>query len=170
MSGAINAFAPNPSGDMKSAADEIVARAHPLPETVTRDHDRNVRVWFAFLCVVKSAAKRLRSHEREIIFRSQKGEAAPHFVISADARNGKLNRGHVRENISAVFTQFAVLVVGKLAIIVARVLARGENVYHFLWPNRHDRMQDGGFDHCENGRVHPDRECECHYRYGGESR
>src|SRR5205809_7219201 len=76
------------SVDVKRAADKIVAAAVALPKTVAcHDHSR-VRIRFTFLGVIKPAAKRLHAHHWEIILRSQKLEAAQHFVIAYKTRDG----------------------------------------------------------------------------------
>src|SRR4029079_1873771 len=103
------------------------------------------------------AAERLRSHEREIIFRSQEHETASHFVVSPDASNRKLEPGHVDKEISTVLLEFAKFVVGKSAVIMIRVLPAVINIDHFLRAQRHDRMQHHALDERATRRVKDNR-------------
>ena len=152
------------------AADEIRAPAHPFPESVAGDDDRQVRVRFALLGVIKAAAERLDAHHREEIFGSEEGEAAPHLVLGADARDCEPVRGHVGEDFLGVLAQFPIFVIRKLPVIVVRALPRGENVDHFLRLHRHHGAKDHAIDERENRRVHPDREREGDDRDNGEPR
>ena len=43
-----------------------------------------------------------------------------------------IERGNIRKHVATVVAQFAIFVIGKLAVIVARVLPSGEHVYHFI--------------------------------------
>ncbi len=58
----------------------------------------------------------------------------------------------------------------KLAVIVARVLARSENIYHFRRPQRHHRPENDAVNERENCRINSDRERERQYRDSSESR
>ena len=49
-------------------------------------------------------------------------------MIATDSGDGELKRRKIREQISTVLTQVPIFRVRELAIIVVRVLARGENV------------------------------------------
>src|SRR5262249_50799728 len=139
--------------NLNGAADKIAPASHSFPEAVAGHNDRDVCVRFAFFRVVKATAKRLRPHHRKVIFRRQKGETTSHLVISSDSSDGDVGRGQVGEHVAAVIAQLAIFVVGKLPVIVTRVLAGRENVYHLFWPKRHNRMKDGRLDHSEDGRV-----------------
>src|SRR5881227_2484806 len=70
--------------NLEIAPHEVVAAAHPFPKCITGDHDRHVSVRSAFVCSIKPAPHRPHAHEREEIFRSQKGEASAHVVIATD--------------------------------------------------------------------------------------
>src|SRR5262249_28946454 len=94
--------------DVECATDKIVVAAHSFPKSVTGDDDGNVRVRFALFGVIKAAAKRLRSHQREEIFGGQEGEAAPHLMIAPDPGDRELERGHIGKNVAGVFTQLAI--------------------------------------------------------------
>ena len=91
-------------------------------------------------------------------------------MIAPDAGDGELKRGHIDKHISAVLAQLAVFVIGKLPIIVARVLSGREHIHDFGRPDRHHRLQQHAIDQRENGRVNADRQRERQYRYGRESR
>src|SRR5262245_1298311 len=142
---------------MKRAADKIVVAAHSFPKSVAGDDDGDVRVRFALFGIIKSPAVRLRSYEREKILRGEECEAAPHLVIAADSGDGEFERGHIGKNISAVFAEFAILVVGKLAVIVTGVLPRGENLYHLVRADQHRGMKHGGCAQSEKGGSDADR-------------
>ena len=131
---------------LQRAADKIGAAAHSFPKSVARDDDRNVRVRFALLGVIKPASKRFRSRHVKKVFRGQEGKAAPHFVIAPDACDRELERGKIDKHISAVLAQLAVFVVGKLAVIVARVLTGGEDVDDFVWSQWYWRTQHHAVD------------------------
>src|SRR5207253_7202979 len=132
--------------DLKRAADKIVPPAHSFPKTVAGDYHCDVRVRFTFFRGIKPAAIRFRSHHRKIVFRGEEGEAAPHLVVASDAGDGKLERGKISENVAAILTQLALFVIGELAIIVTRVLARREHIHHFVRSQRYHRMQDHAVD------------------------
>ena len=149
---------------MQCAAHEIGAAAVAFPKSVARNDYSNVRVRFAFLGVVKSAAKRLCAHHREIIFGREEREAAPHLVVASNPGDGELDRGKVDKHISPVLAQLAVFVIGELTIIVARVLARCEDIDYFLWPQRNRGAQYDAIDQRENGRVNSD--CQRQGQYG----
>ena len=70
-----------------------------------------------------------------------------------------MERRHVREDIG-VLAQGAEFSIGKLSIIMRRVLPRGENVHHFRRPQRHDRPEQDRLNKGENGGVHSDRDSE----------
>src|SRR5205823_6774289 len=110
--------------DLKRTADKIVPPAHSFPKTVAGDDNCDVGVRFTFLRAIKPAAVRFCSHQRKIVFRGQEGKAATHLVIAPDAGDGELERRQITKNIPAILAQLAIFVVGELAVIVTRVLAR----------------------------------------------
>src|SRR5207247_9253485 len=81
--------------DVKRAADKIAAAAVAFPKPVACHYYSHVRIRFAFVGVIKPAAKRLHAHHWEIIFGSQESEAAPHLVITPDAGDRELERGNI---------------------------------------------------------------------------
>src|SRR5438874_2543708 len=85
--------------NLEIAPHEVITAAHPFPKCVTGDHHRHVSVRPAFLGGIKAATHRLHAHEREEIFRSQKGEASPHLVIATDPSDGELKRRKIRKQI-----------------------------------------------------------------------
>src|SRR5436190_17073225 len=91
--------------DLEIAADKIVATAHPFPKRITGHNHGHVRVRSAFLGVVKPAAQWLHAHEREEIFRRQKGETPPHLVIATDSSDGELKRRKIDKEIAAILAQ-----------------------------------------------------------------
>ena len=91
-------------------------------------------------------------------------------MIAPDASHGELKRGNVGKHLSTVLAELAKLVVGKLAIIVARVLSGGENVDHFAWSQRHHRVQHDAVDQRKNRGINAYRERQRQYRYGREPR
>src|SRR6516162_3733579 len=90
------------SVNLKRAADEIVAATLAFPKSVAGDHDCDIRVRFTFFGGVKATPERLDTHHREIVFRSQEGEATPHLVIPSNAGHGKLERGNIDKNFAAI--------------------------------------------------------------------
>ena len=127
--------------NLKFATDEIAATTHPFPETVARYNHGYVGVWPAFLCIVKPTDHRAHAHEREKILRGQEGETPPHILILTDPRDRELLRSNIGKNITAVLAQLTILGVRELTIIVARVLAHGENVHHLVRAQRNRRTQ-----------------------------
>ena len=91
-------------------------------------------------------------------------------MVSSDAGNRKLEPGHVDKEISTVLLELAKFVVGKSAVIMIRVLPAVINIDHFLWPQRHDRMQHHAVDERENCRVNADGQRQRQYRRCRESR
>ena len=91
-------------------------------------------------------------------------------MVSSDAGNRKLEPGHVDKEISTVLLELAKFVVGKSAVIMIRVLPAVINIDHFLWPQRHDRMQHHAVDERENCRVNANCQRERQYRRCCESR
>src|SRR5207249_829693 len=83
-------------------------------------------------------------------------------------RRPDIRRGNISYYLPAVLTQLAIFVVRKLAVIVAGVLARAENVHDFVWPFRHYRMKYDAVDQRENCGVNTDRQREREYRYRSE--
>src|SRR4029077_7212960 len=69
-----------------------------------------------------------------------------------------------------VLLELAKFVVGKSAVIMIRVLAAVINIDHFLWPQRHDRMQHHAVEERENCRVIANRQRKRQYRRCRESR
>src|SRR5262249_48199811 len=97
--------------DVKRAAYKIIVAAVAFPKTVACDDNSHVRIRFAFLGGIKPAAKRLHTHHREIILRSQKGEAAPHVVIAPDTSDGELEWGNINKHVPALFATLPLFVV-----------------------------------------------------------
>ena len=72
-------------------------------------------------------------------------------MIAADSGDAELKGGKVGKQIAAIVAQVTIFVMRKLAVIVARVLARCENAYHFLGSQRNHRPQHHAIDEGENG-------------------
>jgi hypothetical protein len=77
-------------------------------------------------------------------------------VIAPDAGDGELEGGHIGKHVSAVLAQLAVFVIGKLAIIVTRILSGREDIHDFGRPDRHHRLEHHAIYQRENGRVNAD--------------
>src|SRR5262252_850067 len=137
--------------DLKLAPDKILSSTHPFPERVARYNHWYVRVRPAFLCIIKTAADRAHAHEREKIFRRQERETPPHILILTDPRDREFQRSNISKNITAILAQLAILGVRELTIIVARILAHGENVHHLVRSQRNRRTQHHAIDQRENG-------------------
>src|SRR5436190_14537469 len=91
-------------------------------------------------------------------------------MVSPDPGNRKLESDQIDKEISSVVLKLAKFVVGKSAVIMIRVLPAIVNIDHFLWPQRHNRMQHYAVDKRENGRVNANGQRQCQYRRGRESR
>ena len=123
--------------DLHIATNEIVATTHSFPESVTRHNHLQIRVWPAFLSVVKPAHERPNTHKREEIFRSQEGEAPPDIVVAADTDDGEFICGEIGKYFAPILTQLAIFSVRELTIIMARILPRSENSDYFIGSQRH---------------------------------
>ena len=71
-------------------------------------------------------------------------------MIASDAGDGEFECGQIGKNFAVVFAHIAKFIVGKLAIIMVRVLSAVENVHHFVRPDRHHRTQHHTIDQSEN--------------------
>ena len=111
----------------------------------------------------------MRAGEREKILRGQEGEAAARVFRASDARDGKLERGHVGEELAAILAQVAIFGVGKLPVIAAGVLPRGEKVDHLGGTQRNHGAQDRAVDDGKDGGVHANGERERENGDGGEA-
>ena len=85
-------------------------------------------------------------------------------MIASDPRDGELERRHIAKHISAVLVQLAIFIIGELAIIVARVLPRGEHIHHLGRPDWHYRLEHYSIDEGKNGRVNAN--CQRKRQYG----
>ena len=90
-------------------------------------------------------------------------------MIAPNPSDGELDRRYINKHISAVLAQFAVLVIGELPIIVARVLACCKHIDDFVRPQRNRRTQHHTIDQRENGRVNSDRQRQSYHRHRRES-
>src|SRR5262249_4848728 len=100
------------SVDLDIAPDKIASVTHSFPERVTCHYDWYVRVRPALLSIIKSAAHRLDSHEREKILRDQEGKTPSYIGIVTDSRDSKLVGGEIDKEIGTVIAQRAIFRVG----------------------------------------------------------
>ena len=129
-----------------------------------------IRVWPAFLSIVKPAHERPNTHKREEIFRSQEGEAPPDIVVAADTDDGEFICGEVGKYFAPILTQLAIFSVRELTIIMARILPRSENSDYFIGSQRHHWPQHGAVNERKNGGVNANTQCKCNHCNGSEAR
>ena len=156
--------------DAEPAADEVgTAAALGLPVRIADDHDRDVRARAGLLGGKEAAGCRRRAEHGEVVVRNLKREAAAHGLVLADAGEDGIHRGDLGEAVLRG-AQRQVLGVGELAVVLARVLARREDVDHLLRLDGDDLPQQDAVHQGEERRVDADRQREGQDGDGGEAR